>query len=745
VEQWKIVAASLVASVGVAMIIASGLLFPIYSSQPKNPCGESASSFVSERLIASSPTPSELFDTADLVVVGRITDSTLRCDGPQIMTYMQVEIEESLKNPENIRTLTTKTIWMEDTPIFSNGDRVFLYLRQERADGNMYWINPFSFALAADGSPDNSVSGRELLQTFRLRSAAMDASPLELQQGTGKDAIVTLESYFGYDSPTNLTFSSFGRYDKQGVFNSANITVLNENGIFIEPSFAVITPPANGTTQAKFLIRASENAVASVYDIHISSVDEGRYASLAGGVADAYIRINVTDSAASPYNDAMSINIEKHGTRDFYQDQKIFLPTNFTLSDAAVFEPRTTVGWPSIGPNFVIETADTNVVIFDYYKSLGIDTNNFPEIEYDEYFRTEELSPPPAISGRYFGFEWNQTTKEGIRAGPGSYSAYLSMPVKITQGSGNNIFVMLTSEPESFRILEGEADDLKHDLSLTLNVSKEELATGELFSFTLILINNSDHPEHFSLDRGGIGFFSPNRQWPTAVSEPCYFALANGIEDYDQWQMSMYANYFMGEESLMVGAHLVIHENVVIEAPKYPGIYYLNGSETLTIADEGIEGKSEFDSVRVSCLDVDVLEPIILNVTAPVYEGVNLILSTDKAVYEQNETVSFDLYIENDSDYPFKLSEQEPILHIRDAASGKEIAAITFVADFHQYPVVQPHSKFKVSSAFPLVWDQKVYDGKSEQRLVETGHYLVKATFTFPYLESEELSIIISE
>jgi len=228
------------------------------------------------------------------------------------MTYMQVEIEESLKNPEKIRTATARayggtigdySLAAEDTPIFGKGDRVFLYLMEDRTDANVYEMNPFSFDLVDNGSTDNSVSGKELLQTFRLSSTATDTSPLEVQQGTSKEVILTLESYFGYDSPSNLTFSSFGRYDKQGVFNSVNITVLNEHGIFMEPSFAVVTPSANGTAQARFLIIASESAVASVYDIHISTADEDKYASLAGGVADTYIRVNVTDSDPSSYND----------------------------------------------------------------------------------------------------------------------------------------------------------------------------------------------------------------------------------------------------------------------------------------------------------------------------------------------------------------------------------------------------------------------------------------------------------
>jgi hypothetical protein len=76
-----------------------------------------------------------------------------------------------------------------------------------------------------------------------------------------------LQSFFGYDSPTNLTISSFAKYADQGVFNTANLTVLDDFGISIEPASIVITPPANGTSVATFSIEASEQAVVGVNDI----------------------------------------------------------------------------------------------------------------------------------------------------------------------------------------------------------------------------------------------------------------------------------------------------------------------------------------------------------------------------------------------------------------------------------------------------------------------------------------------
>lgn len=433
----------------------------------------------------------------------------------------------------------------------------------------------------------------------------------------------------------------------------------------------------------------------------------------------------------------ISLNIEKHGSREFYQDQKVFLPTNFTITNSSAFDRGATIAWPSMGPNHIISQSD--VTVFDYYKSRGID--DMTDIDYDEYFAVDDVPQPPAVSGRYFGFEWDQAANDGTRADPGTYSAILTMPVVITE-NGNSTVVMLMSESESFRILEGAGDDLPHDLSLFLDVTKTELETGEPFNFSLVLVNNQDHPEYFSIDRNGVEFLSAEYPQPSTVREPCYFASANNITDYEEWHMSMYANYFLAREPLQAGKSMFTHYNTMIEAPKRPGTYHLDGSVMLTIADSEVKGKSEFDGVRVSCLAVNLERPIALNVTAPVYEGVSLVLSPDKEAYSRGEAVSFELTIKNESDQSFKLSEVQPTIHIRDALTGRQITDIHFVLDFHEYPTIQPHSKYIVS--VPLAWDQKVFDDNGEPRLVEPGQYLIRATFIFPYLESEERAITIS-
>ncbi|MGI0016540.1 MAG: hypothetical protein ACREBU_24220, partial [Nitrososphaera sp.] len=209
--------------------------------------------------------------------------------------------------------------------------------------------------------------------------------------------------------------------------------------------------------------------------------------------------------------------------------------------------------------------------------------------------------------------------------------------------------------------------------------------------------------------------------------------------------MSMYAHYFLGEKTIVSGGSLAIADDTPISAPKYPGVYYLAGEITLTAADEEVEGKSEFDSVKVSCVDVVISNPVMLNVTAPIYEGVNLVLEADKQVYKRNETVNLSLYIENDSDKPFKLSEVEPAIHIKYASSEVEVYGVFWVADYSEYPTIMPHSRYDLNTGMPLTWDQTTYLEDGSSKPAEPGEYSMLATFTYPYLKSEQFAIWIEE
>ncbi|MGI0015313.1 MAG: hypothetical protein ACREBU_18000, partial [Nitrososphaera sp.] len=450
----------------------------------------------------------------------------------------------------------------------------------------------------------------------------------------------------------------------------------------------------------------------------------------------------------------ISLLIEDYGEREFYQDRKVFLPTILAVTKNESLDWKR-LAWPSIGPNYVIskidpamDNKDGSMLVFDYYRSLGIDAN-LAGIVYDEFMTKSDLSPPPTTSGRYFGFEWNQTALDGTPANAGRYEVVLTMPVLIdemTTWDDKRSRIMLRSEPDYFSILEGSPRYLEHNLFLTLTASKTELETGEPFRHSLLLVNNGNSTEYFSIDAGGADFFSQEGLATINGNEQaaCYFPSANGIKREEWGHMSMYAHYFLGEKTIVSGGSLAIADDTPISAPKYPGVYYLAGKITLTIADEEVKGKSEFDSVKVSCLDVAISNPVMLNVSAPIYEGVNLVLETDKQVYKQNETVILSLYIENDSEKSFKLQEVFPSISIRDN-TGKEVYGISWVADYFEYPTIAPHSRYNLNIGTPLTWDQTTYLEDGITKPAEPGEYSISATFTSPYLKSDEHAIWIED
>jgi hypothetical protein len=165
-------------------------------------------------------------------------------------------------------------------------------------------------------------------------------------------------------------------------------------------------------------------------------------------------------------------------------------------------------------------------------------------------------------------------------------------------------------------------------------------------------------------------------------------------------------------------------------APRIPGIYSYTPFVVASVQTDE----------RVKCLEI-LGNTIEMNVTAPVYEGVQLVIETDKQSYHRGENVTLQLYIENNSDRLFETSEIVPMVKIVEESIGADVYSASFVADYSEYPVVHPHSNFTL---FPqLVWSQTTFqqDGTLEQ--ANPGRYVISATFTYPYLESEEYAITI--
>jgi hypothetical protein len=165
-------------------------------------------------------------------------------------------------------------------------------------------------------------------------------------------------------------------------------------------------------------------------------------------------------------------------------------------------------------------------------------------------------------------------------------------------------------------------------------------------------------------------------------------------------------------------------------APKIPGIYSYTPFVFVSVQT----------AERVKCVEI-LGNTIEMNVTAPVYEGVQLVIETDKQSYHRGENVTLQLYIENNSDKPFETSEIEPMVKIVEESIGADVYSAGFVADYFDYPVVQPHSRFTL---FPqVVWSQEVFQQDGSLQKANPGSYVISATFTYPYLESQEYIITI--
>jgi len=317
------------------------------------------------------------------------------------------------------------------------------------------------------------------------------------------------------------------------------------------------------------------------------------------------------------------------------------------------------------------------------------------------------------------------------------------MPVLIgDSGTGDDkrFKVILRSESEYFTILGGEPKDLHHDLSLKIvNLTKTSLMTEETYSYSLVLINNGDHPEYLTVDGNSLNFVSAGSgsEHSSLFKPSCTLSGSGGIT---------YASYFIHENPLMAGFKLIIQDSILSGAPKWPGIYNFSGAVMVSIADEPMAGKSEDDGIRASCVD-PYIDPIMFNVTAPAYDGVRLVLGSDKEKYTPEEVVHFSLFIENVSDKPFVLTEDEPSINVR-SSNGTDVFNISYVADIVGPVTVKPHSIYRLDDVSQLVWnltnpDQEPSETKASKARVIPGLYFVHATFTYPYLESKTLEITI--
>lgn len=271
------------------------------------------------------------------------------------------------------------------------------------------------------------------------------------------------------------------------------------------------------------------------------------------------------------------------------------------------------------------------------------------------------------------------------------------------------------------------AEHNTENLVLEFDVTKTDVSTAESYGTSYYLVNNGSRTVSLTVD-GYIGaYVSANGMTPVRLGpDPsCTWKHATRIAQPDV--------------VLRPGEMMNLTEiSSVSEAPKYPGTYYISPFVILSVQAED----------RVKCLEV-VGNTVALNVTGPAYEGVRLVLKTDKESYTVDEDVHMSLYIENVSDEPFVLTEQDTRITIQsDNGMGTIVAGLT--VDSFGPTTVEPHSIYRLDDAVPLVWDLgDVYQipPQDDDNNVEaiSGTYFISASFTYPYLESETLEISVRE
>ena len=97
-------------------------------------------------------TSNKIYNSADVVAIGSVENSSATINDSKIWTYMRIQVEEYLKNPQISRDLTIKSMGgtlgnissvVEDSPLFKEGDRVLLFLNKEPGE-IAYRVSPFS-------------------------------------------------------------------------------------------------------------------------------------------------------------------------------------------------------------------------------------------------------------------------------------------------------------------------------------------------------------------------------------------------------------------------------------------------------------------------------------------------------------------------------------------------------------------------------------------------------------------------
>jgi hypothetical protein len=272
-------------------------------------------------------------------------------------------------------------------------------------------------------------------------------------------------------------------------------------------------------------------------------------------------------------------------------------------------------------------------------------------------------------------------------------------------------------------------DDL-HNLGLEITMENPENVTAGLLKGSVELVNHGNGSEIIKVDPE-----SDFDVWPVGIprSNPgtlneCGFWSGLELNDVDAFELPAHGR-------------MKVNYGDTISIP----YSYLDHADSYELSWIGRLRLQEPDGVQ--CMYVHS-EKVRFNVTAPKYEGINLVLSTDKQLYGRNETIRFAAQVQNTSDKPFEVSVNEMMIHIQGEGGGKLILTFSGVSDID--PVVIPaHSKYTLDylsypgKPWSWDWDQRNYTTDGIPFAVEPGRYLAYATFSSPPMKSETIVITI--
>lgn len=280
-------------------------------------------------------------------------------------------------------------------------------------------------------------------------------------------------------------------------------------------------------------------------------------------------------------------------------------------------------------------------------------------------------------------------------------------------------------------------NDNLHDLRVELKVDHSDsyIAGQELYG-SIELVNLASHPESIRIEPESSLSFRPkgmNVSWP--IINGCIF-----------WPGLKLDNSIVLPGN---GGRIKLNDE-----DKLPIPFTVDHDDNYELAWHGRVHVQETDGVDCYYLSSPSVN---VNITAASYDNIKLVLDVDKESYYRNETVSFTIYVENNSDKPFRITLDEIMIHIRDIHGNGILwftAALSPIAAGQESGipnvVIKPHSNYTFENIAMehqgtsfWEWDQRNMTPEGMPVPMEPGTYQVYATFTSPPIKSDAVTIVL--